>query len=215
MRILLQLYDVQLVLYTVQLVRQARSMTRRRRPGQRAGLDRTEVLAAAREIAEADGVAALTMRSLADRLGIAPNAIYSHFADKQALLDGVLDDLLGDIPIPDLARTPWRAALVALMTASRRLVADHPPLIPLFLSRPGLGPNARRLGDASLALLARGGVTGAAADEALQILLVYSLGFAAHEAPRRTRPPARGKHPDDATFATGLDWLIDGLARER
>jgi len=188
-------------------------MSRRRRPGQRAGLGRDEVLAAALAIVEADGVGALTMRSLAARLGVAPNALYSHFADKQALLDGVLDELLGDISIPDVERVPWRAGLVALMTASRRLVADHAALIPLYLSRPGIGPNAQRLGAASLALLARGGVSGAAAGEALQILLIYSLGFAAHEAPRRTRPPARGKHPDDATFATGLGWLIDGLSR--
>jgi TetR/AcrR family transcriptional regulator, tetracycline repressor protein len=196
---------VQLELYTVQY------MPRKRLPGQRAGLDRAEVLAAARAIVDGGGVETLSMRRLAIVLGVAPNALYSHFDDKQALLDAVLDDLLGAIPDP-APDAPWRDALVELLTASRLVVADHPALIPLFIARPGVGPNALRLGAAMQALLAKAGVTGRDADDALQILLIYTLGFAAHEAPRRVRPPARGgRHPDDATFATGLAWLIDGV----
>ena len=183
---------------------------KRRRPGQRAGLAKEDVLSAARAMVEGAGIGALTMRSLATRLGIAPNAVYSHFSDKRSLIDGLLDDLLGDIELPD-DRSPWTGSLMRLMTSSRRLVADHPELVPFFLSRPGSGPNAQRLGAAVLGLLARGGIAGPAAGETLQILLVFSIGFAAFEAPRRTRPPAHGgKHPDDATFATGLRWLIEG-----
>jgi TetR/AcrR family tetracycline transcriptional repressor len=186
--------------------------TAKRLPGQRAGLDRAEVLAAARAIVDEDGVEGLSMRALATQLGVAPNALYSHFDDKQALLDAVLDDLLGSIADPP-ADADWRDALVEVLTASRHLVAAHPSLIPLFIARPGVGPNALRLGAAMQTHLARAGVTGAAAGEATAILLIYTLGFAAHEAPRRLRAPAGGgKHPDDATFATGLAWLLDGLS---
>lgn len=190
-------------------------MKRARRPGQRAGLAPDDVLTAARELAATGGVAAVSMRSLAAALGVAPNALYSHFADKQAVLDALLDALLGEIPTPDAARGDWRGKLIALLDASRRVVLAHPELISQFLSRPGAGPNAQRLGAAMLALLARAGVTGRAAQDALQILLIYTLGFAAHEAPRRLRAPhAGGRHPDDATFRRGLGWLLDGIVAE-
>ena len=179
------------------------------------------------------------MRSLAQRLGVAPNALYSHFADKTALLDALMDDLLGQVPTPPpSAATAWQEDLLRLMRASRRFLLGHPDLIPLFLSRPTRGPNALRLGEATLALLARGGVHGQAAVDALRILLIYTFGFAAQEAPRAADPqpterrsaseaafagaPAAphvrqlarplSRHADDRTFDKGLRWLLAGIA---
>lgn len=181
------------------------------------------------------------MRRLADQLGVAPNALYSHFADKGALLDALLDTLLAEVPAAATVGVDWREGLVAIMSDSRRLMLQHGDLIPHFLSRPGRGPNAIRLGEATLALLARGGVTGKPAVEALQILLIFTFGFVAYEAPRRADPaPARrralgekafraaeaaprvrraaadlARHADDATFKMGLRWLIAGVAGVR
>jgi TetR/AcrR family transcriptional regulator, tetracycline repressor protein len=208
-----------------------------RRPGERAGLTQEAVIAAAREIAEREGVDGLSLRRLAGALGVAPNAIYSHVPSKTALLDEVLEDMRGDIEIPDLDAGDWRDGLVALMSSSRRVVAAHPALIPMFLARPARGPNARRLGEATLALLERGGITGERAVEALRALLVFTLGFAAFEAPRRDDPdpdsrrtesetafasderlsrlhalaPQLARHADDRTFEHGLRWLIAGM----
>jgi AcrR family transcriptional regulator len=199
------------------------------------------VLRAAREIAERDGVERLSLRSLAARLGVAPNAIYTYVPDKIALLDALLDDLLGDVEIPGPEASDWRAGLVDLMDASRRLLLAHPGLVPLFLARPARGPNGRRLGEATLDLLERGGIEGERAVEALRALLVYSLGFAAMEAPRRAEPDpdARradseaafaadeelprisavatelARHADDRSFETGLRWLLAGIEGDR
>jgi TetR/AcrR family tetracycline transcriptional repressor len=194
------------------------------------------VLAAARALSAREGVAGLTVRGVARRLGVAPNALYSHFADKSALVDALLDSLLAGIEVP-AAGDDWRQDLLRLMTESRRLLLAHAELLPLFMSRPARGPNALRLGEVTLSLLGRAGLHGKAAVEALQILLVYTIGFAAHEAPRRADPdrsrrarfeaaaraardlpairalaPALARHPTQGTFALGLRWLIEGIA---
>jgi TetR/AcrR family transcriptional regulator, tetracycline repressor protein len=211
----------------------------RRGPGHRAGLRPEVVIAAARSLCEREGLAAVTMRRLAGDLGVAPNALYSHFADKTALLDAVLDDVIGEIEPPDPQSVGWAEGLVALMGQTRRLLLDHAELIPLFLSRPRRGPNAIRLGEVTLQLLARGGIQGEPAVRALRALLVYSFGFAALQAPWRTEPQpdqrrarsqaalaaapqefpnvARlaaplGRQPTDEDFQAGLRWLLAGIA---
>ncbi len=211
-----------------------------RGPGERAGLDAPVVLAAARRLAEREGVQALSMRRIAEALGVAANALYSHFPDKAALLDALLDDLLGAVD-SDPAAPTWREGLSVILRQTRRLLLAHPDLIPLFLSRPGRGANAMRLGNAMLERLASAGIEGARAAEALRILLIYTLGFAAHEAPRANDPAGQARiresqaafhsaihlgrlqalsnqlaqHADEQTFETGLRWLLDGIAHPR
>jgi TetR/AcrR family transcriptional regulator, tetracycline repressor protein len=210
----------------------------RRRAGQRAGLSRESVLTAARRIADAQGVDHLTMRRLAAELGVMPNALYSYVPNKEALLDALIDDLLGDIDPGDPADGDWRDGLVRVMDASRRLLLAHPQLVPVFLARPGLGPNAARLGEITFGLLRRGGVEGERAVEAFRVLLIYSLGFAAFQAPRlQTDSVARTQQVEttfaglsedrfpelrrlagplaapttDRHFLTGLRWLLEGI----
>ena len=111
--------------------------------------------------------------------------------------------------------------------------------MPVFLARPGLGPNAARLGEISFRLLRRGGLEGDRAVEAFRVLLTYSLGFAAFQAPRlQVDAAARaeaaeavfaGLPPDrfpemrslaghlagpttDRHFHTGLRWLLEGIS---
>src|SRR5215216_3902704 len=79
----------------------------RRGAGQRAGLSRELVLAAARRIADEEGVDRLTMRRLAAELGVLPNALYTYVPDKEALLDALLDALLGDVDAGDPAEGDW------------------------------------------------------------------------------------------------------------
>jgi TetR/AcrR family transcriptional regulator, tetracycline repressor protein len=210
---------------------------RSRGRGERAGLAAADVVAAARDLAGRGGIEAISMRRLADELGVTANALYTYFPDKSSLLDALLDDLLGGIATPD-GRSGWQEPLVAILRDTRRVLLAHRDLIPLYLARPGRGANAMRLGDAMLESLARGGVGGRAAADALRILLIFTLGFAAHEAPRRSDPagPARiraseaafrgaderprlrhlagelARHPDDETFERGLRWLLSGIA---
>ena len=213
---------------------------RHRGAGQRAGLSREQVLAAARRIADAEGVDRLTMRRLAAELGVMPNALYTYVPDKEALLDALLDDLLAGIDPGDSAEGDWRDGLVRVMDSSRRLLLAHPRLAPVFLARPGLGPNAARLGEITFELLRRGGLEGERAVEAFRALLIYSLGFAAFQARRLPEDAARSARaeaafaglPEDSfpemrrlarhlaspatdhQYHTGLRWLLHGIAAQ-
>jgi TetR/AcrR family transcriptional regulator, tetracycline repressor protein len=183
-----------------------------RAPGQRAGLSRDAVVQAARAVLD-DG-SALSMRAVAGRLGVAPNALYSHVDGREGLLDAVLDDLLTALPLPAPGADPT-AGLTEVMTATHDLLLAHPGLVPHFVARQGSrGPNARRLGEAMRDLLARGGVTDRGAqDTAIRVLVVHAIGDAAVAA----SPDGGPIDPDRlrASYATGLGWLLRGALRAR
>jgi TetR/AcrR family transcriptional regulator, tetracycline repressor protein len=202
-------------------------------------LTRIQVVAAARLIAARQGVERLTMRRLADSVGVMPNALYSYFPDKNAILDGVLDDLLGDVSRPG-PRVNWRRGLVALMSSYRSLLLTQPGLIALTVSRPMLGPNAVRVREDILTLLRRGALDDADAVNAFFALFAYTTGFVAFETARppgqrdakertqayqlhaglpdedfpSTRALARrlSKRPGNLEFERGLDAVISGFA---
>lgn len=189
-------------------------MEPRRTPGQRAGLTRADVLAAARGLVAERGLEALTMRALARRLDVAPNALYSHVESKAALIDDVLDDVLAEVEVPAAAVDPAHG-LHALMASSYGVLLAHPDLVPLYLARQGArGGNAQRLGDVMLRQLGAAGVTDAAAREAQRVLIVFTIGFAAFA----THPPiAAGGGaliPDEElrrNFESGLRLLLAGV----
>ncbi|MGH2713260.1 MAG: TetR/AcrR family transcriptional regulator C-terminal domain-containing protein [Thermoleophilaceae bacterium] len=175
----------------------------------------------------------------AGALGVMPNALYTYFPDKAAILDAVLDGLLGEVERPG-PRTSWRAGLVELMRSYRRLLLAQPGLIALTVSRPMLGPNALRLREDMLTLLGRGRLDDAEAVSAFLALFAFTTGFVAYEAARKpgeldakqrdqasrlyatlneddfpsTRALARrlAKRPGDAEFARGLHGLVAGFA---
>lgn len=188
-------------------------MSGSRSPGQRAGLTRHAVLAAARELLTAGGMEALSMRALASRLGVAPNALYSHVPGKTALLDDLLDDLLAAVQTPDPDTADPTAGLTVLMQSTYDVLTGHPPLVPLYLSRQGArGANAVRLGQVMDALLDHAGVTGPAGTQARRVLIVHTIGSAAFA----TSPAQDDDRPLSAqqalsTFSHGLRWLLDGI----
>jgi AcrR family transcriptional regulator len=181
-----------------------------RTPGQRAGLTRERVLAAARELLADGGLGGLTMRALADRLGVRPNTLYSHVDSKTALLDAILDDVLAEVEAPSPRTEDPGRGLRDLMQSTHQVLLAHADLVPLYLSRQGArGPNAQRLGDVMLVLLERAGVTGARAREALRVLIVYTIGFAAFA----TEPDGTRNRPEEMSesFERGLEWLLAGI----
>jgi TetR/AcrR family tetracycline transcriptional repressor len=173
------------------------------------------VLAAARELLAEGGLEAVTMRGLATRLGVTPNALYSHVASKTALIDAMLDDLLDQVQAPDPERVAPADGLRALMTSTYDVLLAHPDMLPLYLARRGsTGPNAQRLGVVMFALLARGGVEGPRARDALRVLIVYTIGFAAFSAGTPIAVDDRLEPPLDelaATFESGLRSLLRGV----
>jgi AcrR family transcriptional regulator len=114
----------------------------------RTGLTREQILTAAVVIIDADGVEALTMRRLGQALGRDPMAIYRHAADKDALLDGVVEHVAAELITP---REPdsngdgnWQAVLHRTAHTFRRVALAHPHVVPLLLTRPLSGPLALR-----------------------------------------------------------------------
>jgi len=184
-----------------------------RQPGQRAGLTHAAVLAAARELLAAGGAEALTMRALARRLEVAPNALYSHVESKTRLLDELLDDLLAAVEAPRAEVGDPVAGLLALMTSTYDVLTAHPDLVPLFLARQGArGPNAIRLGELMDALLARLGASGSAGAQARRVLIVHTIGFAAFATTGAADDRPVPSDEMRRSFADGIGWLLDGIA---
>jgi TetR/AcrR family transcriptional regulator, tetracycline repressor protein len=172
------------------------------------------VLKTAEQLLAERGLAGLTMRGLASRLGVAPNALYSHVSSKTALIDDLLDEVLGLVDTPDPEVEPG-TGLESIMRSSFSALLEHPDLVPSFLARQGArGPNAHRLGEVMFAFLARAGITGTRAEEARRVLIVYTIGFAALATSSALEQDAAGPVPEDEltrNFASGLTWLLTGI----
>lgn len=111
---------------------------RGRGPRQRRSVE--EVVAAAIAIADAEGIGALTMRAVADRLGMTPMATYTYVPGKAELLDLALDTVYAEMERPDLTALPWRDRVRAVADGNRALLARHPWVANLPTTRPPLGP---------------------------------------------------------------------------
>lgn len=186
-----------------------------RTPGQRAGLTRNAVLASAQALISAHGLEGLTMRRLAVKLGVAPNALYNHVQNKTQLIDDLLDEVLGDVEAPDTDSVKPKAGLEAIMRSTFQVLLGHAGLVPLYLARQGArGPNAQRLGEAMFRLMARAGITGEAATEARRVLIVYTMGFAALATAEPVEPGSERPLASEAigeNFVRGLRWLLAGI----
>jgi len=150
-----------------------------RRDG-RAPLTRERVLLAAVNLADANSIGALTMRSLADALAVRPMAIYHHVANKEQILDGIVDLVFAEILQPP-SDAPWRAALVSRAASVREVLGRHPWAIGLMESRRSPGPATLRHHETGIALLRHAGFTHAAVAHAIAFLDAYVYGFALQE----------------------------------
>lgn len=177
----------------------------------RAGLTREQIVAAAQRTLAARGLGGLSLRAVAAELGVAPNAIYSYVADKNALIDAVLDDVLAAVPDPT-TRDPRRAIKTIMIDTYDVLVAKA-SLVGAYLTRQGSrGPEAQRLGVIMDECLDRLGATGSKGDTGRRTLIVYTIGYAAFA----TGWTADDDQPIPAArirrdFLSGLDWLITGI----
>lgn len=147
-------------------------------------IDRTAVLAATLELADAKGLTAVSMRAVADRLGVTPMALYRHVGDKQQLLDGLVEQLLLELPLPDPA-LPWRDRLTAMANAIRATARRHPDVFPLLLQRPAVTPGALRVRATVYQALQEAGIGDADVARIERMLSTFVLGFAASEASGR------------------------------
>jgi AcrR family transcriptional regulator len=149
--------------------------------GRPAQIDRTAVLAASLEVADEEGLAAVTMQAVADRLGVTPMALYRHVTNKADLLDGVVERILLEVPLPE-ADLAWADRLSALARGTRAAALRHPQVFPLLLQRAAATDGARRTRDVVYGALREAGLAEADVVQLERLLATAILGFAASEA---------------------------------
>jgi AcrR family transcriptional regulator len=159
-----------------------------RRRRKRGSLTRELILDAAEALAR-EGFDALTMRSVAARLGAAPMALYNHFADKDELVDALLDRVLGRFA-PQPSGGDWQEDLKAFARAHRKVLTDHPWAVAPLFSHPTPGLSAVRVGEHALAIIRRGGVTDAEAVAIFSGVIALNYGWSSFTAARQLDPTA-------------------------
>jgi AcrR family transcriptional regulator len=150
-------------------------------PAPRIRLTRRRVLDAAVALADRGGVRSLSMRKLARELGIEAMSLYHHVANKDDLLDGMVDLVFGEIELPT-GEADWKAAMRRRAVSARAALRRHPWAIGLMESRSTPGPATLRHHDAVLGILRTAGFSVALAAHAYAVLDSYIYGFALQEA---------------------------------
>lgn len=148
--------------------------------GKRHRLSRERVLQGAVDVADAGGIDALTIRSLAESLGVKPMSVYYYVANKDEILDGIVDLVFTEIELP-AAGGDWRAELRRRAGSARRALRAHPWAIGLMESRTSPGPATLRHHDAVIASLRGAGFSPELTAHAYALLDSYTYGFALQE----------------------------------
>lgn len=141
------------------------------------GLSKPRVVAEAIRLADRDGVVGLSMRRLADALGTGAMSIYHYVANKEELLDAIINVVFDEIELPPEG-TDWQSAMRQRAISARQVLARHPWAIGLMESRTSPGPAHLRHREAVTACLRKAGFSVLMATHANWLLDVYVYGFA-------------------------------------
>jgi AcrR family transcriptional regulator len=215
---------------------QARTTTRHREP-----VSRERVLRAAVRLADEGGLESVSMRKLGQVLRVEAMSLYKHVANKDDILDGIADLVVGDFEVP-VIDADWKTALRRSAISAHQVLLDHPWASSLIESRLSAGPATLRYLDAKIGVLSTAGFTMAMAVRAIMTLDSYTYGFVLQEqawsfdvedAPELAAAFARGlpagQHPNlaamaemaatpggvPADFEFGLDLILGGLEQLR
>ncbi|MCX5393287.1 TetR/AcrR family transcriptional regulator [Streptomyces sp. NBC_00094] len=151
-------------------------MTQHRGTGDRTPLSRQRILRAAVALADATGAEAFSMRRLAQELGVVPMALYKHVANKDELLDGMVDVVVGDIARP-APGAPWKTAVRQQVLAARSQLLHHRWAAPVIESRPGPTPAVLAHLDSVIGTFRDGGLSTDLTHHAMHALGTRLLGF--------------------------------------
>lgn len=149
----------------------------------RAPLTRDRVLRAAVALADRHGIEALTMRALAEEIGVEAMSLYHHVANKEAVLDGVVDVVMGEIHEavgaidPPREAAAWKPVLRRRILAAREVFLRHPWAPAVFQTRTDTPLSVLDYFDSVLALMSTGGFSHQQAHHALHALGSRALGF--------------------------------------
>jgi AcrR family transcriptional regulator len=151
----------------------------------RAGLTRDRVFGAAVSLADEGGIAALTMRKLAQELGVEAMSLYHHVADKGEVLDGMVDVVVSEINArvaeidapPGGADGNWKTAVRRRILAAREVLLGHPWAPGVIESLTTMSPTVMRYYDSLMRLLREGGLSVSLVHHAMHALGSRALGF--------------------------------------
>lgn len=209
----------------------------------RAPLTREDVLRAAVLLADEAGVASLSMRKLAEKLGVKAMSLYHHVANKDEVLDGMVDVVFSEIELPAGAHD-WESAMRRRAFSARAALLRHRWAVGLLDSRANPGPATLKHHDAVIGNLRGAGFSVAASAHAFSVLDSYIYGFVLQELSLPFETPdelgevaetileqaaARYPHLTELTtehvlkpgyaygdeFAFGLELILGGLERVR
>jgi AcrR family transcriptional regulator len=196
-------------------------------------LNRRRVLEEAVRFVDGEGLEALTMRKLGAELGVEAMSLYNHVPNKSALLDGMVEVLLGELEVPP-ENGSWDERIREGYRSFRRLAHEHPNVFPLLVNRPPDTMDGAWLVEEFLKTLGEAGFGKEAALHAFRALSSYTFGYAMaeirgfalepdgfrlgayrlppEEFPRITELKPQLENVDhDAEFEFGLDLILVGL----
>ena len=195
-------------------------------PGGKAAfdLDADEIVTAAVEIFRESGLDAVSMRSVATRLGVSPVPLYSRIGNKDALVDAIADRIFANVTPPRVDEEPWDSYAARWASALRaQLVPAQESRLILSLGRDAFVEVSRPLVDA----MRHDGFRADAAVQACRLLMWATVGFVAVESgarpsgrgrPKQVRPGGDAGGIDaaevDTLFNIHIRHLIDGIARD-
>jgi AcrR family transcriptional regulator len=139
-------------------------------------LDR--ILAAAVELVDEQGAQALSMRSLAQRLGSGTATLYRRFADRSELVAALVDRMIGEADLQEIATLPWQQACMSFAQNMFDALSRHGNVASLLIGHVPLGPNALAQRELVLSVLLDNGFAPAVAAHAYATVSRYVLGFA-------------------------------------
>ncbi|MBF8193576.1 TetR/AcrR family transcriptional regulator C-terminal domain-containing protein [Nonomuraea sp. K274] len=168
------------------------SLWTRPTPPRRPALTREAIVAAAIAIADAEGIAAVSIRRVAAELGARAMTLYSYIERKEDLLALMLDEVAAEVLVPDPLPDGWRAALLLLARRERELVRRHPWRVDLISQRVPIGPNALRHVEQKLSVFDGLGIDRLTAWRFLAVFNDYMTGFVVRESLERAAPRQLG-----------------------
>jgi len=172
-------------------------------------VSRDDVLVAARDLLDAEGLDALTMRRLGAALGADPMTAYRHFAGKTELASALADEFWISLTLPDVDETSdWKHYAARLMHGIRSALADHPGIIPIVATHPIDSPAALAVADEAIGrLLDSGAPIDPALGDLVNVLVMLTVASALGEHSAPAGSDAGPSEPSVADDAEGLAAL--------
>jgi AcrR family transcriptional regulator len=141
-------------------------------------LTREKIVEKALEILDAEGVDRLSMRRLGDALGVEAMALYHHFPNKDAILDGVLARIIEETgPALPLESADWKTVMLSGPESARRAIEEHPKAAWLFIGREYGTADSVRMLEAPLQILRSAGFEGQELVDAAHAIFAYTVGW--------------------------------------